>query len=104
MSKGYGPCVGVDTAIMWVENLTNVDENIKERVLNRMRYEFAKDRPVLPKFRKGVYGRKYDSWSCGNCGYSGIQIHEHYCPNCGFMVDWNHAQQAEHKEALAQQG
>lgn len=88
MSKSYGQCVGCEYALTWVENLTGVDEIIKERVLNRMRYEFDKDIPVKPKFRKGIYGKKYDNYSCGNCGYGGLQVHEVYCAHCGFRIDW----------------
>lgn len=40
-----------------------------------------------PRFRKGKYGRKYDSWTCGNCG-AGI-LHpeiQKFCMDCGCAI------------------
>lgn len=87
MSKDYGIMVGCETALTWVENLSGVDEMIKERVLHRMRYEFDKDIPVKPRFNKGKYGPRYDSYSCGNCGTTISEAWHEYCPNCGFRID-----------------
>ena len=87
MRKEYGVMVGCSTAITWVENLKDVDENIKMRVLSRMHYEFDKDIPVPPKFHKGKYGKKYDYYTCGHCG-NGISFEvDHFCSNCGFAID-----------------
>lgn len=86
MSESYGPMVGCETAITWIENLKDVDNNIKERVVRRMRYEFAKDMPVPPKFHKGRYGKKYDYFTCGNCGAGIDQVLNNFCPNCGFAI------------------
>jgi len=88
MNKSYGPCVGCNTALMWVKNLTNVDERIKERVLHRMMYEFDKSIPVKPKFHPGKYGHKYDSLTCGNCGHT-IKIIDNFCSNCSFAIEKN---------------
>lgn len=104
MSKSYGQCVGCADAIKWVESLTGVDEIMQERVLNRMRYEFDKDIPVPVKFRKGIYGRKYDNYSCGNCGYGGLEVHEHYCPDCGFRIDWRTKSDNEEPVRSAEEG
>ena len=82
----YGPMVGCDSAITWVENLKDVDNNIKERVLRRMRYEFQKDIPVRPKFHKGKYGAKYDSYTCGKCGFGINEVVYKFCPNCGYAI------------------
>ena len=90
----YGMCVGCEDAIKWVENLTGVDEEYRTRVLNRMNYEFDKDRPVIPKYRPGVYGKKYDSYTCGHCGF-GATIIYHYCPNCGYAINWKDAHTRE---------
>ena len=85
-NNDYGPMVGCETAIMWVENLKDVDTNIKERVIRRMKYEFQKDIPVLPRFNKGRYGHKYDSYSCGNCGAGIDAVLYKFCPNCGYAI------------------
>ena len=90
MSKTYGLMVGCETAITWVENLRDVNNNIQDRVLARMKYEFDKDIPVEPKYHKGVYGRKYDSYSCGNCGNTISRgVCSNYCDNCGFRIKWS---------------
>ena len=89
MSKSYGPMVGCNATITWIENLKDVDEEIKKRVLARVRYEFDKDIPVPPKFHKGKCGRKYDSYTCGNCGTTLPMDHvigEHHCWKCGFRI------------------
>ncbi len=85
MNADFGPMVGCETAITWVENLKGVDNNIKERVIRRMKYEFVKDIPVAPKFHKGKYGKKYDYMTCGQCGF-GLSVINKYCPNCGYAV------------------
>ncbi|MCR5720025.1 MAG: hypothetical protein K6F84_05620 [Lachnospiraceae bacterium] len=84
--ESISPMVGCNTAITWVENLKNVDDAIRNRVLKRMIYEFSKDIPVKPKFHKGKYGHKYDHYTCGNCGH-GINIYDKFCPNCGFRIE-----------------
>ena len=85
MSKNHGPMVGCSTALTWVENLKDVDNNIKERVLSRMRYEFDKDIPVAPKYHKGKYGKKYDYLTCGQCGH-GITVTDKFCSGCGYAI------------------
>lgn len=93
MSESYGMMVGCENAIKWVQNLKGVKEDNKNRVVNRMRYEFAKDIPVKPKFYKGKYGHKYDSYACGNCGSGLPEAWWQFCPNCGFRIgdkhEWN---------------
>ena len=64
-----------------------VDVEEYEYALNRVRYRFAQCVPVAPKFHKGKYGKQYDSYSCGNCGYT-VGVPDKYCPNCGYMIDW----------------
>ena len=41
-----------------------------------------------PKFRKGIYGKQYNSHSCGNCG-RGIDVVYDYCPQCGYRILWD---------------
>ena len=86
MEIEFGPMVGCETAMGWVSNLSNVDENIKIRVLRRMQYEFAKDIPVKPKFHKGKYGKKYDNFTCGQCGFGLSEVVWDFCPKCGYAI------------------
>lgn len=87
MGKSYGMMMGYSDAISWIEEHAPEADG-KSQVLNRMRYERDKTLPVRPKFRKGVYGKKHDSWSCGNCGRGGIDVIDDYCPKCGFKIGW----------------
>lgn len=98
MSKDYGMMIGCNDALMWVQNLTGVNDQIRDRVLNRMAYEFDKDIPVRPKLHKGVHGHKYDHYTCGNCG-AGINLPvDRFCPNCGFSIATKDWQEKERKE------
>ena len=89
MSKDYGTMVGCNTAITWVQNLTGVNDQIRQRVLSRMAYEFDKDIPIKPKFHKGIYGHQFDHYTCGHCGFGIDESVYHYCPNCGFRIAKN---------------
>lgn len=43
-----------------------------------------------PKFHKGVYGRKHDTYTCGNCGCElPKDVLQNYCWNCGYAVLWD---------------
>lgn len=57
------------------------NDNIRNHMVNA--WEGAK-----PKFHKGLYGTKYDSYTCGNCG-SGIDVIYDYCPKCGYKLLWD---------------
>ena len=47
MNETYGPMIGCEDAISWIEKLTipAAEEEIRQRVLNRIRYEFKKTPP-----------------------------------------------------------
>lgn len=85
------PMVGPEEAVEWVQQniVPKNQEEMKQRVLKRIIYECAKGIPVKPKFIKGMYERKHDSYSCGNCGFgfqkSLLSMYK-YCPNCGYAV------------------
>ena len=87
MKRQYGTMVGCQTAVAWVSNLKDVDTQIRDRVLARMQYEFDKDEPLAPVLHKGVYGRKYDYYACGNCART-ISPEYRFCPGCGYMIGW----------------
>jgi rubrerythrin len=84
--SNYGLMIGCKDALMWVKNLKNVNEEIRDRVVNRMVYEFEKDIEVPPKFHKGKYGSKYDSFTCGQCGFGVSEAYYKFCPNCGYRI------------------
>lgn len=84
MSKSYGQMISFNDAIAWAER--QPDSSVKNYALARMRYEADKAKPVKPKFHKGMYGAKYDTWSCGNCGAGISEAHWKYCPQCGFAI------------------
>lgn len=84
--KNYGRMHGCEESLDFVRTLPESDK--RDWTLRRMEYEFDRERRIKPTFRKGVYGKKYDNYSCGNCGYGGIERHENYCPNCGYAIGW----------------
>lgn len=84
MSQSYGMMCGYDTAIEWAER--QPESTVKNCAIARMKYERDKVLPVKPKFHKGIYGKKFDSWTCGNCGAVILEAHWKYCPNCGFAI------------------
>ncbi len=87
MEDKYIPMVGCDTALTWVENLKDVDPHIQQRVLARMSYAFRRDIPVKPKFHKGKNGKRYDYYTCGQCGSSITLPIDEYCSKCGYAID-----------------
>lgn len=76
--------IGCKDALDWVEKLSVPDQDRKECVLNRMRYEFEKDRPARPAKHKGKHIMDY--YTCGNCGAHLPEAHWKYCPNCGYRI------------------
>lgn len=59
---------GIDQAIEWLQTKTLKSEDMPDRIMERLKYIRAKDEWVRPKFQKGIHGKKYDTWACGNCG------------------------------------
>ena len=79
---------GIDEAINWISELPESEKQMC--VLNRMKYIRNKDVGVKPKFHKGQYGKKYDSWTCGNCGCTiRGNVGDNYCQNCGYRILWD---------------
>lgn len=89
MSKEYGVMVSMDDAIKFVKNLDfrfdPLQNNIRDRVINRLEYERDKQIPVKPKRHPGKYIN--DFYTCGNCGGSLELPISNYCRNCGFAID-----------------
>lgn len=81
----YGRMHGCEASLEYVRSMP--ESNLRDWTLKRMEYEFEKETPIEPKFHKGIYGKKYDSWSCGHCGKGVIdEAWYRYCPNCGFAI------------------
>lgn len=84
--KQYGRMHGCEESLEFVRALPESEQ--RNWTIRRMEYEFDKERQIKPTFRKGVYGKKYDSYACGNCGEGSIERMFNYCPNCGFAIGW----------------
>lgn len=41
-----------------------------------------------PKLHKGIYGHKYDNYTCRHCG-AGVAVNYNFCYNCGFRLIWD---------------
>lgn len=90
-----GLCCGLDDALEMFEVFVpdalstggEVDAEEYEKALNRFRYCAKRIVPIKPRFIKGKYGKKYDYYSCGACGFS-LDVIYKFCPNCGREVDW----------------
>ena len=81
------PMVGERDALNFLLNVQvqPQDEEMMCRVAKRVKYRFDQTVPVKPRFRKGIYGKKYDRYTCGHCGY-GLEAGWDYCPNCGYAI------------------
>ena len=43
-----------------------------------------------PKYHKGVHGKQYDSYTCGQCGKAvSYGVMQNYCWNCGYQILWD---------------
>ena len=80
------PMVSCKDALAWAEG--QPDSTVKPMAVKRIAYEFELHEPMPAKYHKGIYGKKYDSHSCGNCGYGALEVHYKYCPSCGREIDW----------------
>lgn len=97
----YGRMHGCEASLEYVRSLPESD--LREWTLKRMQYEFEKEIPVKAKFHKGIYGKKYDSWSCGHCGKGAIhEVWYKYCPNCGFAIDFEEEKEEEQEAEFEQ--
>lgn len=97
MAKSKGNSLEYITLDDWVKQL---EEKQAELSLPRARKSFLAEKGKKPKFHKGKYGSKYDSWTCGNCGstlHNGVC--NNYCSNCGYKVLWDNPRcLTDHKE------
>lgn len=94
MSKRFGLMISGHDALELLKRieatLINNEEREKiERMNHRFEYLVDQSMPVEVEYHKGIYGKKYDSWTCGNCG-CGINygVIQNYCWNCGHAIKW----------------
>ena len=94
--SNYNTMCGIDQAIEWLDSVKgNIqiplkrDADMPDRIIERMKYIRDKDAGVKPRFNKGIYGHKYDSWTCGNCGAGIPDVLPNYCRNCGYKILWD---------------
>lgn len=96
----YGRMHGCEASLEYVRSMP--ESNLRDWTLKRMEYEFEKEIPVRAKYHKGIYGKRFDSWSCGHCGKGVIdEAWYRYCPNCGFAI--GKREQEEEQEAEFEQ-
>lgn len=84
-----GLMVGAEEALRILgEHKPDFDkDDLYERAINRFRYLANRVEPVEPKFHKGVYGHKYDSYTCGACGHTAERWYR-FCAGCGVELKW----------------
>lgn len=83
---------GIDQAIKYISECQprTKGDDMPDRIVNRLRYIRAKDVGVKPKYRKGISGKKYDTWTCGNCGVTLRDgVRDNFCWNCGYRILWD---------------
>lgn len=64
------------------------EDSRKALSVARIKKAFNAEYGAVPRFHKGKYGKKYDSYTCGHCG-SGIGIEANYCSKCGTQANWS---------------
>ena len=55
-------------------------------LMNNIRRGLVRDYPLEPKFQKGRSSKKYDNYTCGNCGFGVTEAYIKYCENCGQRI------------------
>ena len=83
--------VGCKEALEWLREMPvqPLEEGMKDCVISRVEFEFSRQKPVAPKYHKGLYGKKFDYYTCGNCGFN-LATGYKWCPNCGFRITDNY--------------
>lgn len=88
-----GRTISGEDAVRFFESVPDMlDEEVKteefcnkyEWALNRLRFEVRKSVPIAPRVNKG----RFESYSCGHCGFCLDRCIVKFCQNCGRAVDW----------------
>ena len=64
----------------------NTDLLADKVLMTNIRRGLVRDYPLEPKFQKGRSSKKYDSYTCGNCGFGVTEAYIKYCENCGQRI------------------
>ena len=88
--SNYGMMCGIDDAIEWLQTKTFKADDMAHRTIERLKYVRDKDVGVKPRFHKGHFGKKYDTWTCGHCGAPTKDgVGDTFCRNCGYRILWD---------------
>lgn len=71
----------------YLRNHGDKHDSMIDRIINRLDYIARQEAGKKPKLNKGKYCA--DWYTCGNCGGRTVQIHDNYCPNCGYRIRWD---------------
>lgn len=85
---GIRRMVSFDDMIDYFRNIkpNTKDEEMHERILNRLEYENEKSKGVVIKKVPKLNGRDYFV-KCGKCGSEAVkEAWYRYCPNCGYKI------------------
>ena len=87
--RSHGAMCSINQAIEYLSKLEDKDNDMPIRIVNRLQYIKDKENGAPVKYHKGTYGRKYDWWTCGNCGtVLRHDVGDNYCWNCGYFLKW----------------
>ena len=84
IGQQYNPRKAIDL----FERLADGDDGLlqDDALITTIRRALVRNYPLEPKFDKGKNGKKYDRYSCGNCGYGVSEAGYKYCPSCGQKI------------------
>lgn len=69
---------------LFEELATGNTELLNDKILmTTLRWGLVRNYPLEPTFHKGRSGKKYDHYTCGNCGFGVTEAFIKYCENCG---------------------
>lgn len=83
-----GPVYNPRKALMLFDHLI-ADENKTaellqdDRFIRTIRRALVARYPAEPNFQKGIHGKKFNRYSCQNCGFGVSETSYNYCPSCG---------------------
>ena len=83
-----GPVYNPLKALMLFELLTSGENKALEllrdaRFTRTMRRALVAQYPAEPGFQKGIHGKKFNRYSCQNCGFGVSEAFYNFCPSCG---------------------
>ena len=83
-----GPIYNPRKALMLFDLLTTgknkASDFLKDdRLMRTIRRALVAQYPAEPNFQKGIHGKKFNRYSCQNCGFGVSEASYNYCPSCG---------------------